>query len=203
MFIGINMSNESIAILYDHYKDTCSTIGTSTKRRDLYMLYVLLALALFAIQALFPSNTSQALNGFIDYKFGINIAINFAVIGNAVWFLLLIFTLRYFQTAVYVERQYQYLHILEDKINKEFDDELITREGKGYLSKYPKFSNWMWILYTLIFPLLLFAVSTTKIGKELVWSNSSISLFLNILIYLLLAISIFLYLGMLHFRNKK
>lgn len=199
------MPNENISFLYDHYKDTCSIVGLAINRRDRLMMYVIVALALFAFQAFFPSVTSQTLDGVINLKLGLDVQSNLSAIGSALWFLLLIFTLRYFQTSVFIERQYKYLHQIEDKLNKEIEDGFITREGKGYLSKYPVFSDWMWILYTLVFPLLLFGISLMKIASE--WVNAtdhlSLTLLLNSAVAILLAVSIVLYLGMLHFKNKE
>jgi len=80
---------------------------------------------------------------FLNFKFGINLKLDLSMIGNIVWFLLLIFTLRYFQTAVFVERQHLYIHKIEEKLNKQFGEEVITREGKSYLTNYPYFSDWM------------------------------------------------------------
>jgi hypothetical protein len=100
-----------------------------------------------------------------------------------------------------VERQYSYIHKVEEKLNKELGEKVITREGEDYLYKYPLFSNWMGLLYTIVFPLLLLVISGTKIVTEL-RHDWSINLFLDCTFFLLLAISIILYLIMLHFKFK-
>lgn len=200
------MDSNHTSILYDHYKDTCSTIGESVKRRDRLMLFVILALAFFALQTIFPTVSNTAVNDFLNFKFGLTLKLDLSVIGNIVWFLLLIFTLRYFQVAVFIERQYKYIHYLEEKLNHEAGKELITREGKSYLHQYPIFSDWMWLLYTVIFPLLLLGVAVGKIVSEL--SNVctfgwSLGLVLNSIAFLLLGVSIVLYLIMIHKKPKK
>ena len=193
------------SIIYDHYKDTCSIISEAVKRRDRALLFVIIALAFFAFQTIFPNAADLAVADYLTFKFGLSLQINLSVIGNVVWILVLLFTLKYFQTAVFIERQYSYLHQLEDKLNKALGQELITREGKSYLATYPHFSNWMWVLYTIILPMLLFFVTSIKIAVE--WLGVSgggytFGLFVNTGIFVLLSVSIGLYVGMLHFQKS-
>jgi len=184
-----------MSILYDHYKNTCDIIREAIKRRDRLMLFVVLVIAFFSFQALFPITSSQALSEFMIFKFGLNLQFSFAFIGSVVWFLLLIFVLRYFQVAIFIERQHKYIHKIE------LGKELITREGKSYLSEYPLFSDWMWCLYTIIFPILLFLISSIKIYCE--WKSYSINTLFNTVIFILLTFSIIFYLKMIHFKSKK
>ncbi len=201
------MSEEqSVTILYDHYKDTCSTIGQAVKRRDRLMVFVVLALGFFAFQSIFPTASNTAVNDFLNFKFGLTHGLDLAVVGNVVWFLLLIFTLRYFQVAVFVERQYDYIHKVEDQLNAEFGKELVTREGKSYLGKYPVFSDWMWMLYTIIFPLLLLVVATVKIIGEFAHvcnTGWTFGLALNGIAFVLLTLSVVLYMIMIHSKSRK
>lgn len=199
------MISEKIETLYDHYKDTCSIIKDAVKRRDRLMIIVIATLGLFALQTIFPTASSLAFNDFLNFKFGITFKLDLAIIGNIVWLLLLVFSLRYFQTATFVERQYPYLHELEDKLNKNFGENIITREGEYYLSKYPLFSNWMWVLYTIAFPLLLLIVSTIKIIGEIqngLVDKISSNLVLNVFFFLLLLISTILYMVMIHKKKE-
>lgn len=199
------MSEELISTVYDHYKETCSLTSEAIKRRDKMMILVIFMLGFFAFQGIFPGISSVMLKDYLDFSFGLTSAIDFSVIGNIVWFLLLIFVLRYFQIAVFIERQYPYMHKLEDVINKKFGVEVITREGKAYLHNYPLFSDWMWVLYTIIFPLLLLASTTAKIAfelKVLFAGKWCVGLIFDVVIFLLLAVSVILYLVMLHKKRK-
>ncbi len=196
---------DSVSILYDHYKDTCAIIGEAVKRRDRAMLLVIITAAFFAFQTIFPSAADLAITDYLSFKFGLTLGINLSIIGNVVWVLILLFTLRYFQTAVFVERQYTYLHQLEDKLNVAIGQNLITREGKSYLADYPRFSDWMWMIYTIILPILLFFVTCVKITAEWPISSSgdyTFGLFFNTAIFILLVISVGLYVGMLHLKKK-
>lgn len=200
------MPSDSTSILYDHYKETCTIIGEAVKRRDRAMLFAIIALGFFAFQTIFPSVADHAVTDYLSFKFGLTLQIDLSVLGNIVWLLVLLFALRYFQTAVFVERQYAYLHQLEDKVNAAVGQDVITREGKSYLVDYPWFSNWMHVLYTIAFPALLFFVTSLKITGE--WLQRpgdavTLGLFINTLLFALLAVSIWLYIAVLHFKPKK
>lgn len=200
------MPSDSISILYDHYKDTCSIIMAAVKKRDRAMFFVLIAAGFFSFQTIFPIAADGAVVDFLSFKFGLKLQVDLTVIGNIVWLFVLLFTLRYFQTVVFVERQYAYIHRVEDDINTATGSELITREGKSYLAKYPLFSEWMHVLYTIVFPTLLFCVTTVKILGE--WThneicNTSLGLIFNTFVFLLLSFSILLYLLMMHSRPHK
>ncbi len=199
------MPTDTISLIYDHYKDTCSIIGEAVKRRDRAMLLVIIAAAFFAFQTIFPSAADLAVTDYLSFKFGLTFQVDLAIIGNVVWVLILMFTLRYFQTAVFVERQYKYLQQLENKLNDIIGQELITREGKAYLAAYPWFSDWMWMLYTIILPALLLLLTGVKIAEE--WLRASgegytFGLFVNTGVFLLIAVSVALYLGLLHQKKK-
>jgi hypothetical protein len=170
------------------------------------MLFVLLALGFFAFQAIFPTDSNAVVNQFLNFKFGFSQKFDLAVIGSLVWFALLIFTLRYFQVAVFIERQHSYTHIIEDRLNEELGKDLITREGKSYLDKYPRYSDWMWMLYTIVFPVLLLLAGATKILGETQYASSnawSLGFLLDSIAFALLAVSIVLYLVMIHRKPKK
>jgi hypothetical protein len=169
------------------------------------MIFVIIALGLFAFETIFPTTSTQLVSDYLSFKFGLNLTLNISIIGNVIWFLLLLLTIRYFQVAVHIERQYEYIHNLEDKLNEELGKEVITREGKHYLSKYPYFSDWMWFLYTIFFPVLLLAISGLKIFAEIKLAGKAITggLGFNFMVFVLLTISIVLYLLMIHSRSKK
>jgi hypothetical protein len=165
------------------------------------MLFVLLSLSGFAFEGIFPSTSRAAVNGYIDHAYGVALQLNESFVGTTVWYLLLIFSLRYFQIAVFVERQHRYIHGLEEKLNTKLGEELITRENKSYLDKYPVFSDWMWLIYTAIFPLVLVTVGAVKIVVEMMASQISVHSFtleLDGLAALLLSISTFIYLFTIH-----
>jgi hypothetical protein len=79
---------------------------------------------------------------------------------SALWVFVFAISLRYCQVSINVERQYVYIHMLEEKISQALGDlDLYRRESAAHLKDYPAFSNWAWFSYVLIFPFLALATA--------------------------------------------
>ena len=110
--------------------------------------------------------------------------------------------MRYFQTVTLIERQYRYIHLLEERISSAFDNIAFTREGKSYLDNYPRISDWAHILYSTVFPVLLLFVITVKIVAE--WLppvDITAVLIFNSVIFVMIVISTALHLLRIHFNK--
>ena len=192
--------NTKFKTLYDHYKETLSAIKESNKLRDRLLVFVLALVMLLLFQTISPSESAETISAFLLQKFGITVTTSIVLVGSMVWFGLLFVMVRYFQTVIFTERQYPYLHKLEERLSSDYGNESVfTREGKSYLDKYPRFSNWTYWLYTFIFPLSLLFVTSIKILDEWEMATSvSLSLVFNSVIFLCVAITIILYLGYMH-----
>ena len=199
------MESAEHSTIYDHYKETADLVARASNRRDRLMLWVLIALTLFSFEMFFPTPAAQVIGALLAERYGVAVPVDFAIVGNVIWLGLLLFSLRYFQSVAYVERQYPYLHRLEDQLNASLGKELITREGKSYLADYPNFQEWLSFLYRVAFPTLLLAMSTIKIVVEW-WAGGGswpcAPLLVNSVVYALLAISTSLYLSMLHLSPR-
>jgi hypothetical protein len=204
------MTTEALTTVYDHYKDTCSIIGAASKRRDRLMAWTIAVLIFFALEFIFPAPAGVALNALIKKQYGLDEAVDVGLVGNVVWLALLITSVRYFQTAAYVERLYPYLHDLEEQVNEALGREWITREGKAYLRNYPPFQKWLSFLYQIALPVLLFVIPSLRIAFEcrdvfqtLAWPP--LTFYPDVAIYLLFVISTLLYVQMIHVRkaNKR
>lgn len=111
------------------------------------------------------------------------------------------FSIRYFQVVIEIERQYNYLHALEIEINTFYKEKSVafTREGKSYLSKYPLFSNWVWLLYTLFFPILIISCTTLKVKRQIITLGSlTANQIIEVACFSLIIISVVLYTYRLH-----
>ncbi len=171
--------DKKIELLNDHYKDTFSQLTEHRKLRDRLFALILLAVIILLFQLYSPNEAEVTIGEFIIKKLQIQNAINVAFVGSVIWFSLLGFVIRYFQSAIYIERQYVYLHDLEEQISKHFQNKAFIREGKFYLAKYPHFSNWTYFLYTIAFPFLLILVVGAKIFNEIYFSTGT-TILLNI-----------------------
>lgn len=188
--------------IYDHYKETCALIGDASRRRDQLLLWALGVLALFAFEIFFPAPAEQLLGNVLAQQIGVDDPLDLGLIGNVIWIALLLFAVRYFQTAAYVERLYPYLHGLEDRVNAALGKELITREGKAYLSNYPRFQSWLAFLYQKAVPFLLLLLPTVKIAGEWWPPTVTIPLLVDTTVYGLFAWSTIRYVQMIHTRNE-
>lgn len=196
------MDKDTLQILHDHYKDTFSHIQQYLKLRDKLFLLILGIITLMLFQVYSPAQSGEAVSQFITKHLELKSPIDIEFFSSLIWFALLSLVVRYFQTVVHIERQYSYIHNLEDILSPYFENKAFTREGKAYLTNYPLFSNWAWILYTVIFPILLSIVVVVKIVGE-IQSVERISwlLGINISIFLCVVISTLLYLLLVHFKK--
>lgn len=197
------MDTEKLQILSEHYSHTFDFLQTYLKKRDTLFLWVLFVLVIMLFQIYTPAEASSLLSQLMEKKLEIKSQINFLFVQSVIWFVLLALIIKYFQSVVFIERQYDYLHSLENTLSEEYGDKAFTREGKSYLSDYPAFLNWASFLYTILFPAILAVVATTKIviefnqygfGEVLIWFNVSI--------YLFVIVSLGLYLYGIHFKKK-
>lgn len=188
-----------IQVLVNHYDDTCKDVKEQISLRDRWLFFILGLVALGFFQIADPAQSSQVILTAIDKSIGSKVSVNMGAISAVIWFIFLAVSARYFQTNVYINRRYTYLHELEEKINTLANDQIIIREGKGYLKKYPLFSDWMHVVYTWVFPLALIVAVVCKIAFEWPgWAGVTLSFVLSIVFASMTLISAFLYLWFIH-----
>lgn len=184
-------------IIYDHYKDTCEICRNMEKDRNKLFIYVCSLLTLLFLFIISETNVTGVFYSWVKQNYAYDLALSVDTIQSFVWIILLYFTIRYYQECICIERIYTYIHNLETRISIELEFE-INREGENYLHFYPKISNFIWSLYTIIFPTLYIALITIKIIVEILNGVFSINMCLHILIYIFNAILTFLYSYFLH-----
>ena len=196
----VSFNEAELNNLCSHYKDTYDIHTSSIKQRDILFYTLLILLPLFYLQITSESLVNGVIEGMLDEKFGIHIDEPSNVFNTMLWFLLFGFTSKYFQTVVQIERQYDYIHHLEQIINKVYSKtKAFTREGASYASEYPIFSRWLWALYTIAFPCIILICITVRIKFEVAGTEFiNINLIPSLLSYLLVVVSTTLYLGKIH-----
>lgn len=169
------------------------------RQRDILFYILLAATAAFSLQAASPEAANSALTEYIANAVGVKVSKDSRLLDSMLWFLLLGTSTRYFQLNVQIERQYEYLHGLESYLNKYFPrTSVFTREGISYLENYPLFSNWIWFLYTIAFPVLLLAAITVRIKLQLSSAIQLTSIAFDTTCYFLVGTSATLYLVRMH-----
>lgn len=182
-------------LLLDHYKDTFQHILLHWKARNRLFVFVLIIIALMALDLVSPGSLSKLVNGYIGKSLKNPPTFDFEIIGSIVWFLLLSIVIQYYQRSILVDRQYKYIHKLEDRICADMGGDFITREGKSYFSKtgdadkqgkQPFFTRAVGPLYVYFFPVLLMSFVITKLIRENLWPPDKATDYFNGVVGLLI-----------------
>lgn len=202
------MEPEKLALLHEHYRDTCGVMQDQRRARDryFYLVLALLGIALFDVAA--PEGFATTIADVLKTQLGLSVAPDLAYVRSLLWFLLLGLTVRYGQAALAVERQYIYIHELEAKLSAHVEAGF-KREGEAYLTGYPLFLSWAHYLYTIIFPLLLSAVVISWTWRQIPgwpWPFGPAWPFLvwfNFIVTIAILASIAMYLHAFHRRERR
>lgn len=190
------------ALLYDHYKETFSLIKDSIKQRNRLFAWLFLVMAIHFLFAASPESILAVIVGIAQKQYNVDLSNQMSIIQSSLWVMLLYLTMRYYQSTVYVERQYRYIHSLEADIanitSTKFD-----REGTNYLLTYPKMNNFIDFLYKWFFPLVYAAVICYKIVTEYSKSFSLLFSLFNGMVFCACLLLDILYLAFLHGKPKE
>jgi hypothetical protein len=169
-----------LEVLHDHYKESFSYIRERERERDRLFLILIALFALLALQIQYPINFKGAVGTLTFLGIELNVdALPLPAFLTATWVTVLVITLRYCQASINVERQYKYLHTLEDKISAELeDDELYRREGRAYKSEYSPFRWWVRRFYVIVLPVIAIIATGVLIYNE--WAKLGYPLLGNI-----------------------
>lgn len=157
---------EKEEIVYDHYKETCDICRNHEKDRNRLFTIVCILLTVLFLLMFAEENVVEILHTWTKEKYNFDFNLSVGTIQSLIWILLLYFSIRYYQQCIRIEKLYQYVHELEKRISNELNFD-IMREGMNYLQKYPWVLNFIWIIYTVIFPVLYFILIVTIICIEL------------------------------------
>lgn len=188
-----------LEILNDHYKDSFVHLQEHRKFRDRSFILVVVFVGLLLFQLYAPKESGQTFGEFVAAKFELKTSVDISFLGSLIWFGLLGVLIRYFQTGILLERQYKYIHSLEDQLSSYYDGKTFTRESKAYLKNYPRFSDVAHLIYTVLFPFLLIVVVIAKIWNEIsVATQISALLVFDVAACVCIIATTFLYLRYIH-----
>ena len=108
----------------------------------------------------------------------------------------------YYQQNVSIDRQYNYLHSIEERLSESVK---IEREGRSYLTKYPWFLWLVFRVYTIVFPISILVVAILKWKHELavlIKTDKGYFIFDTVVLSLVVTITI-LYMSWIHFKDFK
>src|SRR5947208_15562932 len=110
------MDAHELQILHDHYKDTCSVMQAGRTSRDRYLYTILGVLVVVLFDLYSPRAFSTILSDWIRKQSASAQAPDLRYIQSVIWFVLLGLTVRYCQVSLFIERQYAYLHAVEEQL---------------------------------------------------------------------------------------
>lgn len=164
------MNDIKLNILHDHYKESFLYIRDGEKQRDRLFLFIIALIGILFLEIQYAEIFPNIFKNINLESFNLNLStIPIFVFLSITWTYLFVLILKYCQIAIGIEKQYEYLHILEKKISNIFNDkEIYNREGRAYLKNYPIFSEFAWIFYVLIFPII--AILSTALLLYFEWN---------------------------------
>lgn len=187
---------EKSELLYDHYKDSYSLIkNAEIERNRLFVHLAILVTVLFLISI--DPNNSNTLFSIIESKFDIEFGLSINIIKTCLWLVILYYTLRYYQTNAYIERQYKYIHTLEEMIQMDINSKF-DREGINYTYNFPAFLNLVYFIYSWIIPVFYLIIVIVKIIFEFIYCTKWYIVIPNFIIASIIVMLTLYYLIFLH-----
>lgn len=171
-------------LLLNHYNDTFEYLWKHWLVRNRLFFYLLVLLFLMAVEVASRDSLTSLVTAYLSGKLKTGSApppvIQFEIISSASWFALLCLVIHYFQRSIQVDRQYQYLSDLEERLCGLLGERAIYREGLAYMSsrgrlkndapppddERPLFLKWIGAIYTVLFPLILILLVALKLLWE-------------------------------------
>lgn len=178
---------DKLNILYDHYKDTFTIQKENEKSRNKLFLVLCICILILMLMIVYPNNIYENLQEFSSDKLGINIKFELKVLELFNWFIISYLTIRYYQINANIEKNYKYIHNIEDVLEKK-QKLPIYREGKNYLEQYPMFLTFSYIFYKYVFPILFSICVAIKVIFNIINKLSLPFLIISIIVSIFLII---------------
>ena len=126
--------------------------GWLSSRRDRAFGYALLAGVALALRVGDLPASDRVIALLLRRLTGQELRLDAGVLALLLWFAQFALVVRYFQTTMTVERQYRYIARVETEMCALYGGDVLARESASYLANYPKFSDWIHLVYTRVFP---------------------------------------------------
>ncbi len=156
----------ALGVVAEHYRDTFGHLRDHLHRRDRLFAYSLVTLVALSFRGSFAAGSDRVLKLAVERLLGAGVEIDGRFLAILLWFVFFAVVSRYFQANVTVERQYEYISRVEEEMCAVYGSDILAREGKAYLKRYPRFSAWMHLVYTWLFPLSVAAATVWSLLGE-------------------------------------
>lgn len=156
---------DKIDILYRYYNDAFELSREAQKNRGKYFIYLCIIIAIQFMFIYDPSIASAILKALFIKLIDANVVLNIYILQTFIWVIFLYISIRYYQTNVYIERQYACIRKIENDLT-EISNLKIDRESVNYLNEYPLILNVISFVYKYIFPFIYLVAVIAKILSE-------------------------------------
>ena len=157
-------SDESLKIVYDHYKDSFEQIRRYTATRNKLFVYVLLGAT--AMQLLNPAEAQSVLAQLLEKYVGVSPKVTMQSAATSLWIGVLYGLIRYFQTTLTVDLQYESLHKIERELSEHLSAPEFKRERRGYERDFRGFRFLVSLFYRALVPVALILCLLSRLITE-------------------------------------
>lgn len=184
-----------LQVLAGHYSETCKFMKERQRRRDFYFLCLLLILTVFAAQYQDDNIASSIVKHVLTSSTDDLATAASQFTKCLLWLLLMGCVVRYFQTQIFLKKKYKYIHKIERVLGSFYSEEIcFSREGAHYLSWFPHMSSFIRVLYQLVFPITLLAMTINRaLHYDIKWSAFSLVDGVVLLCFLIILIATYSY----------
>ncbi|WP_424961002.1 hypothetical protein [Ekhidna sp.] len=199
------MKENELEIYYDHYKDTFQYLRKYIDQREKIFLFNIITIFLMIVISQNLAIATTITEDVTASKLGLkSMTIDPNLVSSVLLFVFLSLVIRYYQLNILINRQYKYIHDIENNLSNILTETKILRESKGYLSNYPIVLSIIHWIYSLIIPLVIILTSIIKyvVELEILKENQgSLYLILNTTFTILIVVLSTMYLIWLHFKD--
>ena len=174
-----------------------SKIAEKRRNKNFVILCTLEAISLLFVSS--PDLVYDVVNAAISKEIEKTVVFSSFVLQTFLWLLITYVFIRYIQDTLYVDRQYNYISELENKISLLLDESsLFKRESDQYLNCYPIVLNLITLFYKLFCPILFTIINLIHICHE--WKNETprISLLIDSSIFIVISILMWFFFFQIH-----
>lgn len=158
------LGDNTINLLYDHYKQSFDQIQRYTTVRNRLFVYVLLGAA--AMQLLNPAEAQSVLAQVLAKYVGVAPQLTMQSVATILWIAVLYGMIRYYQATLTIDLQYQSLHELEDKLSTVLGAPEFRRERRGYEHDFRGFRWTVSRFYRVLVPLAFVLCLLSRLVTE-------------------------------------
>lgn len=162
------MSNTEI--LYDHYKETINETKKQESKRNKLFIIILIHIFILFLISFRPESMCNTISDLLMEQWKMRFYFSINTVQVVAMINMLYCVVRYYQINIQIDRTYPYIHKLEEELTSQIGKN-IEREGKNYLSQYPKTQNIVYYSYKYIFPVLFIFALIYRLIFNNTWNN--------------------------------